>query len=225
MCLYRHEPLRERSSPFLLHAIRYIIHELFSSMEITTDIIKSLRDTTGVSIMQCKKALQEAGGNIEKAKVILRKQSASIAGEKADRRLGAGVAAAYTHAGGAVVGAVVLACETDFVSKNEEFSKLAYGLAMHVAAMNPSFISRDDVKEGDLKAAREVFAEEAAKVPEAARVKAIEGKIESFLRERVLLEQPYVKDASVTIRELIDSAVQKFGEKIQIVRFERLSVR
>ncbi len=194
-------------------------------MEITTDIIKSLRDTTGVSIMQCKKALQEAGGNIEKAKVILRKQSASIAGEKADRRLGAGVAAAYTHAGGAVVGAVVLACETDFVSKNEEFSKLAYGLAMHVAAMNPSFISRDDVKEGDLKAAREVFAEEAAKVPEAARVKAIEGKIESFLRERVLLEQPYVKDASVTIRELIDSAVQKFGEKIQIVRFERLSVR
>jgi len=194
-------------------------------MEITTDTIKSLRDETGVSIMQCKKALEEAGGDVEKAKVILRKQSAAIASKKADRTLGAGVAAAYTHAGGAVVGAVVLACETDFVSKNEEFSKLAYDIAMHVAAMNPQFRSRDDVQEADVKAAREVFTTEAANVPEAAREKAITGKMDSFLRERVLLEQPFVKDGNITIRELIDTAVQKFGEKIELVRFERLSVR
>ncbi len=194
-------------------------------MEITTDIIKDLRDQTGVSIMQCKKALEEAGGDIEKAKVILRKISATIASKKSDRALGAGIAAAYTHAGGAVVGAVVLACETDFVSKNEEFSKLAYSIAMHVAAMNPQFTSREDVKDADLKAAREVFAEEAAKVPESARAKAIEGKVDSYLRERVLLEQPFVKDPSVSIRNLIDSAVQKFGEKVEIVRFERLSVK
>ena len=194
-------------------------------MEITTDTIKSLRDETGVSIMQCKKALEEAGGDVEKAKVILRKQSAAIASKKADRTLGAGVAAAYTHAGGAVVGAVVLACETDFVSKNEEFSKLAYDIAMHVAAMNPQFRSRDDVQEADVKAAREVFTTEAANVPEAAREKAITGKMDSFLKERVLLEQPFVKDGSITIRELIDTAVQKFGEKIELVRFERLSVR
>ncbi|MBI4088097.1 elongation factor Ts [Candidatus Kaiserbacteria bacterium] len=194
-------------------------------MEITTDIIKSLRDETGVSIMQCKKALEEAGGDAEKAKVILRKISATIAGKKADRVLGAGVAAAYTHAGGSVVGAVVLGCETDFVSKNEEFIKLAYDIAMHVAAMNPQFRSREDVKEKDLTAAREVFTEEVKKVPEVARTKALEGKVESYLSERVLLEQPFVKDASITVRQLIDSAIQKFGEKIELVRFERLSVR
>src|SRR3990167_7451462 len=112
-----------------------------------SDTLKQLRDDTGVSIMQCKKALEEAGGDIEKAKIILRKQSSTIASKKSDRSLGAGVAAAYTHAGGGVVGAVVLACETDFVSKNEEFAKLAYDIAMHVAAMNPLFTSRDDVKE------------------------------------------------------------------------------
>src|ERR1051326_8047431 len=105
----------------------------------TTEEIKALRDATGVSVMQCKKALEEAGGDIEKAKVILRKISAQIAGKKADRTLGAGVATAYVHAGGAVVGAVVLACETDFVSRNPEFSKLAYDVAMHVAAMAPQF--------------------------------------------------------------------------------------
>src|ERR1700691_5261182 len=99
-------------------------------MEITTELIKSLRDETGVSVMQCKKALIEAGGDIEKAKIILRKQSSAAASKKADRTLGAGIAAAYTHAGGQVLGAVVLGCETDFVSKNEEFGKLAYDIAM-----------------------------------------------------------------------------------------------
>jgi len=194
-------------------------------MEITTETIKALRDETGVSVMQCKRALEEAAGDVEKAKVILRKISATIAGKKADRSLGAGIAAAYTHAGGSVVGAVVLACETDFVSKNEEFSKLAYGIAMHVAAMNPQFLSRESVKEADIKAAREVFTEEVKKVPEAARAKALEGKIESYLSERVLLNQPFVKDPALTVRQLIDSAIQKFGENIELTRFERLSVR
>ena len=194
-------------------------------VEISMDTIKALRDETGVSVMQCKKALEEAGGDIDKAKVILRKASAAIASKKADRTLGAGVAAAYTHAGGQVVGAIVLSCETDFVSKNEEFGKLAYGIAMHVAAMNPLFKTRDDVKEIDIKAAREVFEGEVQNVPEAAREKALQGKLDSYLKERVLLEQPFVKDGTVTIRELIDSAVQKFGEKVEISRFERLSVR
>lgn len=189
------------------------------------EVLKQLRDETGVSIMQCKKALEEAGGDIEKAKIILRKASSAIAGKKSDRSLGAGVASAYTHAGGSVVGAVVLASETDFVSKNEAFGKLAYDIAMHVAAMNPQFRAREDVKESDLAAAREVFAREVAGVPDASRGKALEGKIESFIKERVLLEQPFVKDPSITVRELIDSAVQKFGEKIEVVRFERLSVK
>ena len=194
-------------------------------MEITTEVVKALRAETGVSIMQCKKALEEASGDMEKAKVILRKVSIGIASKKSDRSLGAGIVAAYTHAGGSVVGAVVLACETDFVSKNEEFQKLAYEIAMHVAAMNPSFRSREDITELDLKAAREVFEKEAQNIPEAARTKALQGKIDSYLSERVLLEQPYVKDSSITIKALIDSAIQKFGEKIGIVRFERLSVK
>ncbi|MEK7480084.1 MAG: elongation factor Ts [Patescibacteria group bacterium] len=194
-------------------------------MAITTETIKSLREQTGVSVMQCKKALEEAGGDMEKAKVILRKQSSAIASKKSDRTLGAGIVAAYTHAGGSVVGAVVLACETDFVSKNEEFGKLAYDIAMHVAAMNPQFRTRDDVKEEDLTAARAVFEKEAAVIPEQIRAKAIEGKIDAYLREKILLEQPFVKDPSQTIRGLIDSAVQKFGEKVEVVRFERLSAR
>jgi len=192
---------------------------------VTTEEIKALRDETGVSVMQCKKALEEAGGDVAKAKVILRKASAISAAKKSDRALGAGVAAAYTHAGDQVVGAIVLACETDFVSKNEEFSRLAHDIAMHVAAMAPQFLSRENVKDSDLVAAREVFAKEAANVPDVVRTKAIEGKVDSYLRERVLLEQPFVKDPGITIKELVNGAVQKFGEKVEIVRFERLSVR
>ncbi len=193
--------------------------------DITTEVIKALRDQTGVSVMQCKKALEEAGGDIEKAKVILRKISAQIATKKADRALGAGVAAAYVHAGGAVVGAVVLACETDFVSKNEEFSKLAYDVAMHVAAMAPQFKSKDQVKEEDMKAAKEVFLKEVANVPEDKREKAMQGKLDNYLKDKVLLDQPFVKNPDITVGELINGYVQKFGEKIEVVRFERLSVK
>jgi elongation factor Ts len=191
----------------------------------TTEEIKALRDETGVSVMQCKKALEEAGGDMEKAKVILRKIASMSASKKSDRELGAGVAAAYTHAGGQVLGAVVLACETDFVSKNEEFQKLARDIAMQVAAMHPQFISRDNVKESDLAKAREVFEGEAANVKEEMRAKAVEGKLEAFIKEKILLDQPFVKDPSQTIQQLIDSGVQKFGEKIQVLRFERLSVK
>ncbi|MBI5004075.1 elongation factor Ts [Candidatus Kaiserbacteria bacterium] len=192
---------------------------------VSTEEIKQLRDETSVSIMQCKKALEEAGGDIEKAKVILRKISANAAAKKADRTLGAGVAAAYVHAGGSVVGAVVLASETDFVSKNEAFGKLAYDIAMHVAAMSPQFKAREDVKDADIAAAKAVFEQEAANVPADKREQAIQGKIDSYLRDKVLLEQPFVKDPSITVGEMINQAIQKFGEKVELVRFERLSVR
>lgn len=191
----------------------------------TTEEIKKLRDETGVSVMQCKKALEEAGGDMEKAKVILRKIAAAGATKKSDRELGAGVAAAYTHAGGQVVAAVVLACETDFVARNPEFQEIARSIAMHIAAMQPQFISRTEVKESDLAKAREVFEGEAVNVKEEMRAKAVEGKLEAFIKEKILLDQPFVKDPSLTIQQLIDGGVQKFGEKIQVVRFERLSVK
>ena len=189
------------------------------------EALKQLRDETGVSVMQCKKALAEAGGDIEKAKVILRKQSSAIASKKSERELGAGTVAAYVHAGGSVVGVVVLLCETDFVSKGEQFKALAYDIAMHVAAMNPQFKTREDVKDADVKAAREVFEKEASVVPEKMRAKVVEGKLNAYIGERVLLEQPFVKDSTITIRGLLDSAVQKFGERVEVARFERLSVK
>jgi len=191
----------------------------------TTEEIKALRDATGVSVMQCKKALEEAGNDMEKAIVILRKIAAAGASKKTDRAIGAGVAAAYTHAGGQVVGAVVLGCETDFVSRNPEFQQIAYDIAMHVAAMRPEFITKDEVKESDIAKAREVFTEEAANVKEEMRAKVIEGKLESFIKEKVLLDQPFVKNGDITIRQLIEGGVQKFGEKIEVVRMERLSVK
>jgi elongation factor Ts len=191
----------------------------------TTDEIKALRDSTGVSVMQCKKALEEAGGDMEKAIVILRKIAAAGAEKKADRALGAGVAAAYTHAGGQVVGAIVLACETDFVSRNPDFQKMAYDIAMHVAAMQPQFISKDHIKNEDVQAAREVFEKEAENVKEEMRAKVIDGKLDAYLKEKVLLDQPFVKNGDITIRQYIEEGIQKFGEKIEVVRMERLSVR
>ena len=193
--------------------------------EITTETIKALRDETSVSIMQCKKALEEAGGDMEKAKVILRKISATIAGKKSDRELAAGTIAAYTHAGGTVAAVVVLGSETDFVSKNADFGKLAYDIAMHVAAMAPQFKSRTDVKESDIAAAKAVFSEEVAKIPEGKREIALQGKIDSYLKDRVLMEQPFVKDPAVTITDLVNQGIQKFGEKIEVIRFERFSVK
>ncbi|MEK7628843.1 MAG: elongation factor Ts [Patescibacteria group bacterium] len=191
----------------------------------TTEEIKQLRDETGVSIMQCKKALEEAGGDMEKARVILRKASSAIAAKKSDRTLSAGVAASYVHAGGAVVGAVILGCETDFVAKNPDFSKLAYDIAMHVAAMNPQFLRREDVQDADIAAAKSVFEDEAKDKPAPIREKVVQGKLDAYVGEKTLLEQAFVKDSSKTIRQLIEEATQKFGEKMEITRFVRLSVR
>lgn len=193
-------------------------------MEITTDLIKSLRDATGVSVMQCKKALEEAGGDVEKAKIILQKHSAAAASKKGDRTLGAGTIGVYLHNTGTVGAMVELCSETDFVSKNTEFVALAREIAMHVSAAAPKFLKMEDIGEEDKKNATEVFAKEAEGKPEEIRAKIIEGKIQSFFADQVLLEQPYIKNPDQTIKDLIQSAVQKFGEKIEISRFARFSV-
>ena len=139
----------------------------------STELIKQLRDETGVSIMQCKRALEESGNDIEKAKIALRKVSAQVAAKKSDRELGAGAVQAYIHAGNSVAGVCVLACETDFVAKNEDFVKLAYDVALHVAAIAPEFVSRDEVTEDAVSAARAVFEEEASDKPEDMREKIV----------------------------------------------------
>lgn len=192
------------------------------------DMVKQLRDETNVAIMQCKKALEDAGGDMEKARIALRKKSAEIATKKADRTLGSGVVAAYIH-GNSTVGAMVeLNCETDFVAKNEDFKQLAYDIAMHIAAVAPKYRVEEDIPESDRAKAIEFFKEEVEKQmagkPEEIKQKALDGKISAFFAEQVVMKQPYVKNPDITIAQLIEGAVQKFGEKTELARFSRFVV-
>lgn len=192
--------------------------------EISTELIKQLRDATGISVMQCKKALEEAKGDTEKALIILRKKGADIASKKADRTLGAGTLASYVH-GNAQVGAMVeLLSETDFVAKNEEFRIMAYDIAMHVAASNPTYLKMEDITEEEKARAREVFEKELVGKPEAMKEKIMQGKLDSYFGEKVLLEQPFIKNPDIKVKDLIQSGIQKFGEKVEVARFSRLSI-
>ena len=192
-------------------------------MELTTEIIKQLRDRTGVSVMQCKKALEEAGGDIEKAEVILKKRSSEAAEKKAERELGAGTIGSYTHEG-AIGAMVLLSCETDFVAKNPEFAALAREIAMQVAATAPKYVSQEHVPAEKKQAAIAVFETEVAGKPEEMKAKILEGKLVSYFREEVLLDQPFIKEESKTIRHLLNEATQKFGERIEVSGFSRLSI-
>jgi elongation factor Ts len=188
------------------------------------DTLKQLRDKTGVSIMQCKKALEEAGGDMDKAEVILRKRSGAAADKKSDRELAAGTIGMYVHSG--EIGAMVLlSCETDFVARNEEFPVLAREIAMHIAASNPSFLTDADIAPEALTAAKAVFEEEVKDKPEEMREKILEGKMASYFKDQVLMNQPYIKDESKTIKDLITEASQKFGERVEVSKFARFSAR
>jgi elongation factor Ts len=191
---------------------------------ITTEQIKNLRDATGISVMQCKKALEEANGDVEKAMVLLRKKGADIATKKSDRTLGAGVIASYVHSNGTVGSMVELSCETDFVSKNEGFKALAYDIAMHIAASNPKYLKPEDVDEEAKTKAKEVFAKEVADKPANIQEKIMEGKLQSYFGDLTLLNQSYIKNPDMTIKALIEAAIQKFGEKIEVARFARFGV-
>lgn len=160
---------------------------------ISTELVKQLRDKTGISIMQCRKALEETSGDMEKAITILAQKSVDVANKKSDRTLGAGTVASYIHSTGSVGVMVELLCETDFVAKNEEFIKLAKDIAMHAAATAPKYLNPTD--------------------------QGAEAEPES-----VLLSQPFVKNPDLTIINLIQTATQKFGEKIELSRFVRFSV-
>jgi len=194
-------------------------------MEITSTQIKELRDQTGISVMQCKKALEEAGGDMEKALIILKRKRSEAAEKKSDRELGAGAVGSYIHNTNEVAALVLLSCETDFVSKNEEFVALARDIAMHVAALNPKFVSRTEVDEQALQKAREVFAEEVKDKPAEMQEKILEGKMNSYFKEQILLEQPFIKNPETTIGELVSGAVQKFGENVVISEISRISVK
>ena len=193
-------------------------------MPITTDDVKKLRDATGVSIMQCKQALEEAVGDFDKALLILSKKSASIAAKKGDRTLGAGTVQAYIHAG--TVGALVsLMSETDFVAKNEEFVALARDLAMQVAASAPQYATREEIPMDKMNDIKEMFAKDVVGKPENLKEQILAGKVDAYLASLVLMEQPYIKDDSKKVRDLVEAATQKFGERIAVGQIARFSVR
>ncbi|MCA9366430.1 elongation factor Ts [Candidatus Kaiserbacteria bacterium] len=194
-------------------------------MEISSTQIKELRDQTGISVMQCKKALEEADGDMAKALVILKKKRSEAAEKKSDRELGAGTIGVYVHNTNEVAAFVKLASETDFVSKNEEFVKLANDIAMHVAAMNPKYIARDEVDAEAMEAAKAVFAEEVKDKPAEMQEKIMEGKLAAYFKDQILLEQPFVKNPDMTIGEMVSGAVQKFGENVTLVEVQRMSIK
>jgi len=190
--------------------------------EITTEKIKELRDQTQVSVMKCQEALTEADGDLDEAVKILEKKSGAMAAKKSSRDLGAGVVSAYVHSGNTVAALVELQCETDFVSRNEEFQKLAYEIAMHVAAMKPRFVSRCEVPEVELEEVKKEVSEEFADKPEEVRENAIAGKLDKHFSGFVLLEQPYIKDDEKTIEDLLHEATQTFGENTAIGKISRI---
>lgn len=193
-------------------------------MAITTEQVKKLREKTGISIIQCKKALEEAEGDMEKAIIILQKKSGAVADKKSGRDLKAGTVQSYIHNSGNVGAIVLLSSETDFVAKNEEFIKLAYDIAMHITASNPKFTTEEDITEEEVNKVKEVFEKEVEGKPKKMKEQILKGKTDSYFKDKVLLKQQFIKDPNNTIEDLIKGAIQRFGERIQISEFARFGV-
>ncbi len=196
-------------------------------MAITAEKVKELRDKTGAGMMECKKALEETGGDLEKATTLLRERGVAVAAKRESRTTAEGIIGAYVHQPGSRIGVIVeLNCETSFVAKTEEFQQLARDIAMQISWSKPLYISRDEVPQDLLDKEREVHRQWAIKEgkPEKVLDKIVEGRIETYYREVALLDQPFIKDNDVSIQDLINEVVGKLGEKIVVRRFERLVV-
>ncbi len=194
-------------------------------MAITSEQVKELRNLTGISVMACKAALEEANGDKEKALLILSKKSGTMAAKKSDRVLAAGVVSSYIHANKEVGSMVVLRSETDFVSKNEEFVALAREVALQVAASNPTYVRREDIPAEKLEEIKALFVKEVEGKPENLKEQILSGKVDAYLKNVVLMEQPFIKDPEKTIQQVIDGAIHKFGERVEVERFTRFSTR
>lgn len=192
-------------------------------MDITSDKVKELRDKTGAGMMDCKKALAESGGDLEKAIDYLRKKGAATAEKRADRATNQGQVEAYIHAGGRIGAIVEINCETDFVAKTEDFKSLARDIAMQIAAMNPLYISKEQVSQGVMDHEIEIYKTQARneKKPEQIIEKIATGKLDKYFQEVCLLEQTFIKDSGKTIRDLVLDMTSKTGEKITVRRFKR----
>lgn len=192
-------------------------------MAISAKLVKELREKTGVGIMECKEALNQSDGDMDEAVKILRKKGLSAASKKAGRITAEGAVGSYIHAGGKIGVLIEVNCETDFVGQTDEFQALVKDLAMHVAAAEPRFVNRDEVTEEILRDEREIYTEQAlaSGKPEKVVEKIVEGKMNKFFEGTCLLDQPYVKENSVTVGQMISTLIAKIGENISVRRFVR----
>jgi len=194
--------------------------------EITAQMVKELRERTGAGFLDCKKALEEANGNMEEAVLILRKKGLAKAEKKLGRQTADGLIGSYVHAGGKIGVLVEVNCETDFVARTEDFQTLVKEIAMQIAAMNPRYISPEDVPPEVLEREKEILREQVIKTGKSGQVveKIVEGKLKKFFEENCLLDQPYIRDPNLTVKELIAQAIAKLGENIRIRRFVRFQL-
>ena len=195
-------------------------------MEITASMVKELREITGAGMMDCKKALVETDGDIEKAIDELRTKGLAKAAKKAGRVASEGLVISYIHGGGRIGVLVEVNCETDFVAKTDEFKQLAYDIAMQIAASNPEYVSREEVPEDIINHEKEILRAQALEEgkPEKIVDKMIEGRIEKYFKEKCLLEQEFIKDTDKSVQELVHENVARIGENISVRRFVRYEV-
>src|ERR1700734_1663040 len=188
--------------------------------------VKELREKTGAPMMDCRNALQEAKGDLEQAVVVLRKKGMASAAKKASRSTSEGAVGTYIHAGGKIGVLIEINCESDFVARTEDFQELLKDISMHIAATDPRYIRPEDVTPEDLEREKEIFRAQAAATGKPAPVieKIVEGKMSKFYEEVCLLEQPFIKEQTVTIAQLIAQKVAKLGENITVRRFARFKV-
>jgi elongation factor Ts len=194
--------------------------------KIDAKLVKELREKSGAPMGDCLKALQEAKGDMEEAFVVLRKRGMASAAKKASRSTNEGAVGTYIHAGGKIGVLIELNCESDFVARTDDFQELLKDIAMHIAAVDPRFVGKDEVTEADLAREKDIFRSQAAATGKPAPVveKIVEGKMSKFYEEVCLLEQPFIKEASLTIGQLIAQKVAKLGENISVRRFARFKI-
>jgi elongation factor Ts len=188
--------------------------------------VKELRDRTGAGFTACRDALLEAKGDVEQAINVLRKKGQAAAAKKAQRATSEGLVSSYIHAGGKIGVLVEIDCESDFVARTEDFQRLCHDVAMHIAALDPRFLRREEVTQEVLDRERDIFREQAKATgkPDAVIEKIVNGKMEKFYEENCLYEQHYIKDEGVTIGEMVKQAIAELGENIVIKRFSRFKV-
>jgi len=197
-----------------------------STVNISATQVKELREKTGAPMMDCKHALTEAKGDLEQAVVLLRKKGISVAGKKASRATKEGAVASYIHAGGKIGVLVEVNCESDFVARTDDFKELVHDIAMHIAASDPKFVRKEDVTPADFAREKEIYLAQAVasgKPPNIAE-KMVAGKMEKFYEEVCLLEQPFIRDQTISIGQLVATKIGKLGENIAVRRFARFKV-